>query len=325
MALTIEQVKRIIEAALFYANEPMSLKQLAEVFNEEDDVNVNAVQDILGLIKDDYQLRGVELIEVASGFRFQVCADLSDWITRLMTEKPARYSRALLETLALIAYKQPITRAEIEEVRGVSVSSNIIRTLEEREWIKVIGHRDVPGKPALFATTKHFLNDMNLTSLSQLPTLAEIQDLDDGQLTQQLQLSLGDDQKTGEVSGAEQDEDPTQIIAQTEDVNEAEQVEQLEKGHDEQLNQGEQLGQDSDTDYDEGLDQDDDSDDHTEQNNSVDEENEHAELEAYSSEDDTEQHIIETTDDEHDETESDEDEDLDDSLDMILEEIYEDG
>lgn len=204
MAIGIESAKRIIEAALLFARDPISIKELSQLFNEEDAVNENAIEDLLGVLIEDYRGRGIELVSVASGYRFQICEDLSPWITRLMQEKPVRYSRALLETLALIAYKQPITRAEIEEVRGVAVSTNIIRTLQEREWVKVIGHRDVPGKPALYATTKHFLDDLNLRSLSELPTLAEIQDLDDGQLTQQLNLQLAESQSENTPSDSDQ-------------------------------------------------------------------------------------------------------------------------
>lgn len=218
MAISIDQAKRIIEAALLYNSEPISIKDIAQIFHEEDEVNEKAAEDLLKTLVEDYRGRGIELVKVASGYRFQICEDLSPWITRLMSEKPARYSRALLETLALIAYKQPITRAEIEQVRGVVVSTNIVRTLQEREWIKVIGHRDVPGKPALYATTKRFLDDLNLTSLSDLPTLAEIQDLDDGQLTEQLKLELG----AGET------ESEAESVAESESESEGENSEETE-------------------------------------------------------------------------------------------------
>lgn len=178
MELSVDQIKRIVEASLLMNREPQTAKKLSELFTPEEDVNERSIVDTLTLLADDYRGRGIELVEVASGYRFQVCADLSPWIQRTMAEKPQRYSRALLETLALVAYRQPITRAEIEEVRGVVVSTQIMRTLEEREWVRVIGHRDVPGRPALYATTKQFLNDLNLKSLGELPTLAELQDLD---------------------------------------------------------------------------------------------------------------------------------------------------
>ena len=146
------------------------------------------IRKVLKELEEDYKDRGFELKQVASGYRIQVGQDYADWVGRLWEEKPARYSRALLETIALIAYRQPITRGEIEEVRGVSVSSNIIKTLMEREWIKVLGHKDVPGKPALYGTTRAFLDYFNLKSLDELPSLAEIRDLD--QIHHELDLDI---------------------------------------------------------------------------------------------------------------------------------------
>ncbi len=172
------QLKRILEGALLAAGEPLSLERLSMLFAESEKPDNAQLRSTLGEIVADHAGRGFELKEVASGWRFQVCQDLSEWVGRLWEEKPARYSRAMLETLALIAYRQPATRGEIEEIRGVSVSSNIIRTLIEREWIRVVGHRDVPGKPAMFATTRAFLDYFNLKNLGELPTLAEIRDLD---------------------------------------------------------------------------------------------------------------------------------------------------
>lgn len=172
------QLKRIIEGALLAAGEPLSVDRLAMLFTESERPQNSEIRSALKDMVGEYQGRGFELKEVANGWRFQVCQDLSAWVGRLWEEKPARYSRALLETLALVAYRQPVTRGEIEEVRGVSVSSNIIRTLLEREWIRVVGHRDVPGRPAMYATTKNFLDYFNLKSLSELPSLAEIRDLD---------------------------------------------------------------------------------------------------------------------------------------------------
>lgn len=172
------QLKRIIEGALLAAGEPLSIERLAVLFAENERPQNADIRAALKEMQEEYQGRGFELKEVASGWRFQVCQDLGAWVGRLWEEKPARYSRALLETLALVAYRQPVTRGEIEEVRGVSVSSNIIRTLLEREWIRVVGHRDVPGRPAMYATTKIFLDYFNLKTLSELPTLGEIRDLD---------------------------------------------------------------------------------------------------------------------------------------------------
>lgn len=172
-----ETLAPIIEALLLSASEPMNLNQIADVFEDEERPAPGEIGNALSHLKALCEDRGVELREVASGFRLQVREKYMAWVSRLWEERPQRYSRALLETLALIAYRQPITRGDIEEVRGVSVSSNIIRTLQEREWIRVVGHRDVPGKPALFGTTKAFLDYFALTSLDDLPTLAEIRDL----------------------------------------------------------------------------------------------------------------------------------------------------
>lgn len=168
----------ILEAVLLAAGEPLSLERLLEVFPESERPERDAVRKALLELMRDYAGRGMELIEVASGFRLQVPLVYSPWVSRLWEERAAHYSRALLETLALIAYRQPITRGEIEEVRGVSLSSSIMKTLQERDWIKVVGHREVPGRPALYATTRAFLDYFNLKSLSELPPLAAPRDLD---------------------------------------------------------------------------------------------------------------------------------------------------
>jgi segregation and condensation protein B len=169
---------QIIEGALLAAGKPVSVAQLAELFEEQERPDNAAIREALKEVAERCEGRGFELVEVASGFRYQVRQALSTWVARLWHERPAKYSRALLETLALIAYRQPITRGEIEEIRGVAVSSNIIKTLHEREWIRVVGHRDVPGRPAMYATTRQFLDYFNLKNLDQLPALAEIRDLD---------------------------------------------------------------------------------------------------------------------------------------------------
>jgi len=179
-------IKRIVEAALMAAPQPLTLAQLNALFPEEQPAPADSIEQAIQALRVDCETRGVELVEVASGFRFQVKTEVHAWVARLWTERQTKYTRALLETLALIAYRQPITRAEIEQIRGVAVSANIIRTLEEREWIRVLGHRDVPGKPALFGTTKAFLDYFSLASLDQLPPLSEIRDLDD--LTPELDL-----------------------------------------------------------------------------------------------------------------------------------------
>jgi segregation and condensation protein B len=173
-----EQLQRILEATLLAAGQPLSTIQLAELFSDEERPPTGEISRALEQIGNECSRRGVELKKVASGYRFQVKPDLNEWVSRLWKERPQRYSRALLETIALIAYRQPITRAEIEAVRGVSVSTNIIRTLQERAWIRVVGHRDVPGKPALFGTTNTFLDSFGLQNLDDLPTLAEIRDME---------------------------------------------------------------------------------------------------------------------------------------------------
>lgn len=178
MSETDNKLRQIIEGLLLAAGKPLSVIAIAEVFQEEERPTQEELRAALTMIAADCAGRGFELKEVASGFRFQVRQELSPWISRLWEEKPQRYTRALLETLALVAYRQPITRGDIEQIRGVSVSSTIIRTLLDREWIRVVGHRDVPGRPAMFATTRQFLDYFNLKSLQELPPLSEIRDLD---------------------------------------------------------------------------------------------------------------------------------------------------
>jgi segregation and condensation protein B len=175
----LTQIKRIFEAALLAAGQPLSLAQLAALFGDEDAPPHEEIARALEELKEDTSARGIELVEVATGFRYQVREDVHAWVSRLWAERQTRYSRALLETLALIAYRQPITRAEIEQIRGVGVASSIVKTLEEREWVRVVGYRDLPGKPALFGTTKAFLDYFNLKSLDQLPPLSEIRDIED--------------------------------------------------------------------------------------------------------------------------------------------------
>ena len=173
--MTLPQIKNIIEAALMVSERPLTLERLMTLFKplEIDGSLYEQVTQALGELRQDYTGRGIELKEVASGFRFQARAELSPWLNQLWEERSPRYSRALLETLAIIAYRQPITRGEIEALRGVGVSSPIIRTLLEREWIRIAGHREVPGRPAVYVTTPQFLDHFNLKSLAELPLLAE--------------------------------------------------------------------------------------------------------------------------------------------------------
>ena len=173
----MDNLSLIIEALLFSSSRPLSEKEILSAFDLRSPPTSNEIKEALKSIEEKYSENSIELIKVASGYRLRIRQEYSSWVAKLWEAKPQKYSRALLETLALIAYKQPITRGEIEEVRGVSVSSQIIRTLLDRSWIKVVGHRDVPGRPALFSTTKDFLDDLNLSKLSDLPELPEIQNI----------------------------------------------------------------------------------------------------------------------------------------------------
>jgi segregation and condensation protein B len=165
----LSDVKLVLETALLVSHEPLSLHQLGKLFDTE--IDNDNLRKVLDEIKTDWLARGVELVQVASGWRFQARPEYQHYIDRLSPEKPPKYSRAVLETLAIISYRQPVTRGDIEDIRGVTVSPNILKTLEGRGWIDVIGNRDVPGRPALYATTKQFLDDLNLRSLQELPSL----------------------------------------------------------------------------------------------------------------------------------------------------------
>jgi segregation and condensation protein B len=213
-----DALKQILEAALLAAGQALTHAQLAALFTEDEQPSNKAISQALEQLQLECENRGIELIEVASGYRLQVKQSLHDWVSRLWTERPQRYSRALLETMSLIAYRQPITRGEIEAVRGVAVSTNIIRTLQEREWIRVVGHRDVPGKPALFGTTREFLDYFNLKNLDDLPTLAEIRDMENLEPELDLEPEHEDkplpaipdnelDESLNESSGEDQDQD----------------------------------------------------------------------------------------------------------------------
>jgi segregation and condensation protein B len=174
-----QYVKNVVEAALLAAGRPLALEELMSVFDERDGSISEEVKGAIAALTEEYATRGLELLEVASGFRVQIRAAVAQPVARLWQERPAKYSRALLETLALIAYRQPITRGEIEQIRGVAVNPNIIKTLHERNWIRVVGHRDVPGKPELLGTTREFLDYFSLKKLDDLPTLAQLKELED--------------------------------------------------------------------------------------------------------------------------------------------------
>jgi segregation and condensation protein B len=204
--MTPEQLQQILEAAIMVAGRPVSIAQMQKLFDEDQEPETTTIKNALSVLAERYATSGIELKEVASGYQFQARTELSPWLSKLWEERPQRYSRALLETLALIAYRQPITRAEVEEIRGVSVSSHITKTLLEREWIRVLGYREVPGKPALYGTTKAFLDHFNLKSLEELPTLAELNDLDTQEAKLQVQLELN----ASEVDATEEESATTE-------------------------------------------------------------------------------------------------------------------
>lgn len=210
-----EIIKKVVEAALLASGKPLKIDRIMALFAEGDfQPEKKDIHEALNAISEDCKDRGIELREVASGFRLQVREDMAPWISRLWEEKPQRYTRALLETLALIAYRQPVTRGEIEDVRGVAVSSNIIKSLTEREWIKVVGHRDVPGKPAMYGTTKEFLDYFNLKSLDELPTLAELRDFES--INAELDLQLPGMEMPGQPDAPQQNVDAEDSDSETE-------------------------------------------------------------------------------------------------------------
>jgi segregation and condensation protein B len=182
------EIKYFVEAALLAAGKPLSIDQLQNLFDRDSAPDKTQIREAIGSLHEDYQVRGLTITEVASGFRTQIKASMADRLQKLWEERPPRYSRAFFETLALIAYRQPMTRGEIEEIRGVAVSANIMRSLLERDWIRVVGHRDVPGRPAMFGTTRHFLDYFGLKKLDDLPPLADLADWE----TLRVQLNLPD-------------------------------------------------------------------------------------------------------------------------------------
>jgi len=196
------QLKSIIEGALLAAGRPLTLDELADLFDLTDRPSTGELAEAVQALRADCEGRGFEVCEVASGYRLQVRQELGPWISRLWEEKPARYSRALLETLAIIAYRQPITRGDIEEVRGVAVNPNIIRTLQERDWVRVVGQRDVPGRPELLATTRQFLDYFGLKGLDDLPTLAEIKDFEQVNPEMKLAIEPPADARSAEAEAA---------------------------------------------------------------------------------------------------------------------------
>jgi segregation and condensation protein B len=219
-----EQLRRIIEGTLLAAGEPIPIERILALFPTDPPTRAE-VREALQGIEESCEGRGFALQEVASGFRFQVAHDLGPWVGRLWDERPPRYSRALLETLALIAYRQPVTRGDIEQVRGVSVSSNIVRTMLERGWIRIVGHRDAPGRPSLYATTKQFLDYFNLKSLDELPPLSELKDL--GSLTPEFDFDPEDEADSRTSSDVDESTD-----SDAADAYESEDGDQSEDGDD---------------------------------------------------------------------------------------------
>jgi len=226
-----EKLKNIIEAALLAAGGPLSLDMMLTLFLDEEQPEKKELREVLDQLKQDYEGRGIEVIEVGSGWRIQVVEEVSLWITRLWTERAPRYSRALMETLALIAYRQPITRGDIEDIRGVSVSTNIIKTLLEREWVRVVGTRDVPGKPSLYGTTREFLDYFNLKTLDELPPLAEIRDLDE--INRSLDLNDTDKASDDNVPSTESADEA--IAADSDDGEEHVTIDEQLAGDDERI------------------------------------------------------------------------------------------
>jgi segregation and condensation protein B len=201
-----QYVKNVIEAAMLASGRPLAADEMVSLFDERDGSNADEVLAAIAALRTDYETRGLELVEVSSGFRIQIKSAVAEPVSRLWQERPTKYSRALLETLALVAYRQPITRGEIEQIRGVAVNPNIIKTLLERAWIRVVGHRDVPGKPELLGTTRDFLDYFSLQKLDDLPSLAQLKELEE----LRVQLSLPGADKI--VAGAEVAPDSDAVI-----------------------------------------------------------------------------------------------------------------
>lgn len=214
-----EYLKNVVEAALLAAGRPLSVAQFAELFDERERPTVEEIRATLRTLAGEYDGRGIELKEVASGFRIQIRRAMTEPVSRLFQERPQRYSRALLETLALIAYRQPITRGEIEEIRGVTVNPNIVRTMVERNWVRVVGHREVPGRPELLGTTREFLDYFNLQSLDELPALAALRDMDN--VGVQLELP-GEDVSVALLGDGTQESPPEDTMSADDEVEDEE-------------------------------------------------------------------------------------------------------
>jgi len=223
--MELKKLKNILEAILLSVDKPMDVRHIENLFElDEDRPSRDEIRQALNELEGDYDGRGMQLKQVSSGYRMQIPEDYATWVARLWEEKPPRYSRALLETLVLIAYRQPITRGEIEEIRGVSVSTNIVKTLSEREWIRVLGHKDVPGKPSMYGTTREFLDYFNLKTLDELPALSEIKDLD--KIHPELGLEEGVDDESQDMPEQAAQADSVEIEAPEAEAPEIEEGQQ---------------------------------------------------------------------------------------------------
>ena len=251
-----QQLKNILEAALLAAGEPRNIDQLRALFGDDNAPDRQEIRAALSELQAEYATRGIELREVASGYRVQVRESMSHWLARLWEERPPRYSRALMETLAIIAYRQPVTRGDVEEIRGVVVTSNIIRTLLERNWIKVVGHRDVPGKPAMFGTTREFLDYFGLQKLDELPPLAELARLEP--VSVQLDLGTADQQNVNQLQTASTTDGVIEVEAQTLDSTTGSDVSEAQLSG---APRTKSLAAGDDDDDDDGFDEDDEDDD----------------------------------------------------------------
>lgn len=212
-------LKNIIESAMLAAGGPLSIDQLKALFGDDNGPDKKEIREVINALQAEYAERGIEIREVASGFRIQVRESMGQWLGKLWEDRPPRYTRALMETLAIVAYRQPVTRGDIEEIRGVAVSTNIIRTLLERDWIKVVGHRDVPGKPAMFSTTRFFLDYFGLKKLDDLPPLAELAALEPIEV--QLDLGTADQELTEEEQQVVAVQDEAVAIDDTDTLDES--------------------------------------------------------------------------------------------------------
>lgn len=219
-----QQLQNVIEAALMVAGRPLTVANIQKLFEENEAPATQEIRAAIQALNERYAQSGIELREIASGFQFQAKNEYAPWLQKLWEERPPRYSRAFLETLALIAYRQPITRAEVEEIRGVTVNSHIIKTLMEREWVREIGYKDVPGRPALLGTTKAFLDHFNLKSLNELPTLAELRDLDSQEAKLQVQLELKEPEANLENSENLENTENLEISENPENSTESDEV-----------------------------------------------------------------------------------------------------